>query len=74
MSLISNIKTIQNDITNITQELNYALYTVKTLEAELDKKKKLLLNTCPHTNKIRKREDGPYGERYWYCDCCKLEF
>lgn len=74
MTLISNIETIKNDINNIRKELNYALHTVKTLESNLNEKKNLLLNTCPHTNKIRKREDGPYGERYWYCDCCKLEF
>ena len=41
---------------------------------DLDNKKKELLNVCSHPNKIRKREDGPYGERYWYCDKCKLEF
>lgn len=68
------INTIQSDIVCIQTELNKALYTVDKLRNELSNKKKTLLNICPHTDKIRKREDGPYGERYWYCDKCKLEF
>lgn len=69
--LVENLKT---DITDIQEELNYAYYTINKLKTELDNKKKELLNVCSHPNKIRKREDGPYGERYWYCDKCKLEF
>ncbi len=68
------INTLQSDIVCIQTELNNALSMVDKLRNELNNKKKTLLNICPHTDKIRKRENGPYGERYWYCDKCKLEF
>ena len=73
MTSIDKIKIIQNDILTIQKELDHTLNIVQNLKFNLDTKKKLLLDTCPHTNKIRKRENGPYGERYWYCDDCKLE-
>ena len=69
--LVKNLKT---DITSIQNELNYAYNTINKLQIQLDNKKKDLLNVCTHPNKIRKRDDGPYGERYWYCDKCNLEF
>ena len=68
------INTLQFDIVCIQTEINNALSMVDKLCNELNNKKKTLLNICPHTDKIRKRENGPYGERYWYCDKCKLEF
>ena len=69
--LINNLKV---DIQFIQKELNNALFIVDKLRNDLNSKKKELINICPHTNKIRKRDDGPYGERYWYCDKCNLEF
>lgn len=68
------INTLQSDIVYIQNELDNALSSVDKLRNELNNKKKNLLNLCPHTDKIRKKENGPYGERYWYCDKCKLEF
>ena len=68
------IDTLHSDIECIQTELNNAYYTINKLQNQLNNKKKELLNACSHPNKIRKREDGPYGERYWYCDKCKLEF
>ena len=69
--LVQNLKT---DIISIQDELKCAYNIINKLNTDLDNKKKELLNVCSHPNKIRKREDGPYGERYWYCDKCNLEF
>ena len=70
-NIIDNVK---NDIMIIEKELNYTLNTIDILRDKLKKKREYLLNICPHTNKIKKREDGPYGELYWYYNICNLEF
>lgn len=70
----TSINNLKNNIEAIELEINNNLININKLRYDLNKKKNDLLNICSHSNKIRKRYDGPYGERYWYCDKCGLEF
>lgn len=73
--------TIDNSVDNLKKEVEFLqnqFISINNLydyiKKNLDLKKKQLLKTCPHTSKERRREDGLYGERYWYCPDCNLEF
>ena len=70
----NDIDTLKNEVRCIQIDLNNTIRSIDILQKKLNSKRKLLLDICPHTNKIRKRDDGPYGERYWFCDKCGQEF
>jgi len=67
---IITLKKYMKNLTYEKQEI-YDKYIELCNNLELTKNK--LKQLCPHTNKIKRREDGLYGEIYYYCPDCELE-
>ena len=63
---------LKQTIKNIENTINIHKKNIDILKKELNFNIKNLSNLCPHTNKIKKRESGQYGETYWYCPDCEL--
>lgn len=74
MSNSSEISILKKDIKFIEYQISSTLSLLDYLRVLLETKKKDMHNICKHEYKKRKREEGPYGERYWYCPDCELEF
>ena len=69
---------LNNEKQKLLSEKSNYLDIIKQIEKEILEKEKQIANTCKIENGghkwISEREDGPYGERYTFCERCKIDY
>lgn len=71
---LGQIKKITEEIKYINSQISNFINLTNYFRKLLSDKKDNLNKLCSHNSKIKKRENGLYGEIYWYCPDCELEF
>lgn len=73
-----NMDKLLNEKNNlITKKYKFIQY-VKDIENQIKEQEFKIAKFCSNTNNghkwITEREDGPYGERFTYCERCRVDY